>query len=87
MIYCVNWKVLRSRFFKAHRDHAGREEKTLVGYETVVPGKLSAVKFKDSVTDLVNFMTYMGEPIKLERQRWVSWRCSFWPCCLSSPMP
>jgi len=68
----VLWELegLKRPVFKAHLDHAGHEEKTLVGYETVAPGKLSAVQFKDTVTDLVNYLTYMGEPIKLERQRW-----------------
>ena len=32
-------------------------------------GKLSDVEYKHAVNDLVNFMVYMGEPIKLERQR------------------
>ncbi|WLD57386.1 cytochrome c1 [Salinispirillum sp. LH 10-3-1] len=32
-------------------------------------GQLSKVEFDQSMFDLVNFLEYMGEPIKLERQR------------------
>jgi ubiquinol-cytochrome c reductase cytochrome c1 subunit len=35
----------------------------------VQPGKLSAEEFDLLVTDLVNFLVYVGEPIQLERER------------------
>jgi ubiquinol-cytochrome c reductase cytochrome c1 subunit len=38
-------------------------------YEYVTEGKLSEVEYKRAVNDLVNFMVYMSEPIKVERQR------------------
>lgn len=68
----VLWELegLKKPVYETHTDHNGHEAKTLTGYETVVPGKLSAVEFDSAMTDLVNFMTYMGEPMKLERQRW-----------------
>lgn len=68
----VLWELegLKKPVYETHKGHGGHEEHTLVGYETVVPGKLSAVEYKSAVTDLVNFLTYMGEPVKLERQRW-----------------
>ncbi len=40
-----------------------------VRFETISEGTMSDVEFKHAMNDLVNFMVYMGEPIKLERQR------------------
>lgn len=37
------------------------------------PGKLTPAEFDVVVTDLVNFLVYMGEPIALERQR-LGWK-------------
>ncbi len=45
----------------------------ITGFETVVPGKLSAAEFDQAVGDLVNFMVYLGEPIVLERKRIGIW--------------
>lgn len=68
----VLWELegLKKPIYETHAGHNGHEEKTLVGYETVVPGKMTAVEYDSAMKDLVNFMTYMGEPMKLERQRW-----------------
>lgn len=68
----VLWELegLKKPVYEMHTGHGGHEEKTLVGYETVVPGKMTAVEYDSAMKDLVNFLTYMGEPIKLERQRW-----------------
>ena len=68
----ILWELegMKKPVYKMHKTHEGHEEKTLVGFEMVTPGKLSPVEFKDSVKDLVNYLTYMGEPVKLKRQRW-----------------
>lgn len=68
----VLWELegLKKPVYETHAGHGGKEEKTIVGFETVVPGKMSAVEYDSAMKDLVNFMTYMGEPMKLERQRW-----------------
>jgi len=68
----VLWELegLKKPIYETHTDHAGHEVKTLSGYEMVVPGKMTAVEYDNAMKDLVNFMTYMGEPMKLERQRW-----------------
>jgi ubiquinol-cytochrome c reductase cytochrome c1 subunit len=68
----VLWELegLKSPVYETHKSHTGHDEKVLVGYETVIPGKMTAVEYDSAVKDLVNFLTYMGEPIKLERQRW-----------------
>ena len=48
------------------KDEEGHES---VQFEYVTKGKLSEAEYKRAVNDLVNFMVYMGEPIKMERQR------------------
>ncbi len=42
-------------------------EKLALGFETVIPGSMSAAEYDSAVTDLVNFIEYMGEPAKLVR--------------------
>ena len=46
-----------------------REEKILTGFEMVQTGLLSEVEYKKAANDLVNFLVYIGEPRKLERQK------------------
>jgi ubiquinol-cytochrome c reductase cytochrome c1 subunit len=46
-----------------------REEKTLIGFEMVQEGQLKEVEYKKAANDLVNFLVYLGEPHKLERQK------------------
>ncbi len=48
-------------------EHAGHKEKVIEKLELVSPGQLSPAKYDAAVRDLVNFMTYMAEPIKLKR--------------------
>ncbi len=42
--------------------------KTIVGLELVKPGELSPEEFQHVVYDIVNFMSYVGDPVKLERE-------------------
>jgi ubiquinol-cytochrome c reductase cytochrome c1 subunit len=39
------------------------------GFEVVKPGSMSAEEYDVMVRDLTNFLTYAGEPTRLERQR------------------
>ena len=41
----------------------------VTGVKLVQPGTLSAEQYSTLVRDLTNFLTYVGEPMKLERQR------------------
>lgn len=41
----------------------------ITGLKLVQPGSLSSEEFDSMVRDLTNFLTYVGEPMKLERQR------------------
>jgi ubiquinol-cytochrome c reductase cytochrome c1 subunit len=51
--------------------HGGH--KIVKGVKVVNPGHLTPEKFDETVHDLVNFMTYMGEPSILERLRLRPW--------------
>jgi ubiquinol-cytochrome c reductase cytochrome c1 subunit len=50
-------------------DDDGREHSKVVGVELVDAGSQSPAEYDRTVRDLVNFLAYMGEPMKLERQR------------------
>ena len=39
------------------------------GFETITPGELDKEEFDNVVRDIVNFLDYIGEPIKRERQQ------------------
>ena len=55
--------------YKTETDAEGHEHKVLEGLELVEPGTQSPAEYDRTVRDLVNFLAYMGEPVKLERQR------------------
>ena len=45
----------------------GKATKVFEGFEQLTPGKLDAAGYERTVRDLVNFLVYLGEPIKLKR--------------------
>ena len=65
----VLWELegLKKPVYEVRKNHEDEEEKHIVGYETVLPGKLSRAEYDLAVRDLVNFLVYMGEPAKLVR--------------------
>jgi ubiquinol-cytochrome c reductase cytochrome c1 subunit len=48
-------------------EHPGEER--FEGFETIHPGTLPAAEFDEVVRDIVNFLDYISEPIKRERQQ------------------
>lgn len=44
-------------------------EETVSYLEHKTPGSVSRAQFDQTVTELVNFLVYIGEPVQLERQR------------------
>lgn len=68
----VLWELegLKKAVKETTKDHEGNEHTVITGYETVVPGKMSAAEYDDAVRDMVNFMVYMGEPAQLVRYKW-----------------
>ena len=51
----------------------GQPVKVITGLTQVAPGKLTPAQYDRDVRDLVTFLVYMGEPVKLERERLGVW--------------
>jgi len=66
----VLWQLqgVQKPVYKTVADDEGHEHQVLEGLELVEAGAQSAEDFDRTVRDLVNFLAYMAEPIKLERQ-------------------
>ncbi|MCW8347979.1 cytochrome c1 [Vibrio sp. ZSDZ65] len=55
----------------------GQEVEVIVGTETNGRGELSSAEYDDAVRDLVNFLEYSGDPVKLERHAMGWWVMAF----------
>ena len=55
----------------------GEEVEVVVGTETDGSGELSTGEYDDAVRDLVNFLVYSGDPVKLERHAMGWWVMAF----------
>jgi ubiquinol-cytochrome c reductase cytochrome c1 subunit len=55
----------------------GEQIDVVVGTQADTTGELSASEYNDAVRDLVNFLEYSGEPVKLERQALGWWVMGF----------
>ncbi|HFC52886.1 MAG TPA: cytochrome c1, partial [Gammaproteobacteria bacterium] len=64
----VMWDLqgLQRAVFKED-EHGG--EPVFERFELVKPGSMTPEEFDGAMRDLVNFLDYVGEPYKLERQR------------------
>ena len=71
----VLWELqgMQKPVYEKHKNAEGHEVETLTGFELVQPGSMNPPQFRESMADLVNFLSYVGEPIKLERQRIGVW--------------
>jgi len=67
----VLWQLqgVQNAVYKTVTDDEGHEHQVLERLELVEAGAQSAEDFDATVRDLVNFLAYMGEPVKLQRQR------------------
>lgn len=59
--------------FEEHPGPDGNPVKTVVGVEPAQGGSMTAEQYDAFARDLTAFLTYAGEPIKLERQRLGIW--------------
>lgn len=62
----VLWEVQGIQHAKFTTDDHGI--KTFDSFETVTPGTLSPMEFDQMVRDIVNFLDYIGEPVRRERE-------------------
>ena len=67
----VLWELegLKKPVYETHTDTHGNEVKQIVDFEYTSKGTMSPAEYQSAMNDLVNFMTYMGEPVRMERQR------------------
>ena len=65
----VLWKLqgVQQPVFKTDAEHNG--EKVFERFELTRPGELDAEEYDGVVRDIVNFLDYIAEPIKVERQQ------------------
>lgn len=58
-------------------DEDGKEHKKIVDLELVEQGSMTPAEYDQAVRDLTAFMTYVAEPIRLERKRIGLWVIGF----------
>lgn len=54
-------------------NEAGKTVQKIAGLELGTPGEQSPEEYEQTVSDLVNFMVYLGEPIQLKRKKIGGW--------------
>jgi ubiquinol-cytochrome c reductase cytochrome c1 subunit len=59
--------------YETVKDASGHPHEVISGFEIVEPGTMTPPEFKAAMNDLVNFLTYVSEPVALERQRLGIW--------------
>ena len=62
----VLWELQGPQRAKFGTDASGKE--TFEGFEQIRPGAMPTAQFDEMVRDIVNFLDYIGEPIKRERE-------------------
>lgn len=55
--------------FKKVTDHEGKEHEVFDRFELVKPGTVSQAEYDSMVGDLVNYLTWMAEPVKVKRMQ------------------
>lgn len=68
------WQKAR---METHKDAHGNESTVITGYEIVKKGSMSPPEFDSAMRDLVNFLAYVAEPVKLYRQSLGVWVIAF----------
>lgn len=71
----VLWELqgIQVPVYEEHEGADGHKTKEIVGFELEQAGLMNPAQYKKAVGDLVNFLTYLGEPAKLDRYRIGTW--------------
>lgn len=71
----VLWELQGWRKAEIHSevDDKGNQHDTVIGLKPVTQGEMNEAEYDRAITDLVNFMVYIGEPIQLERRALGVW--------------
>jgi ubiquinol-cytochrome c reductase cytochrome c1 subunit len=75
----VLWELqgAQKAVFKLEKDAKGNEHEVFDHFEPVSPGALSAEEYDQVARDLTAFLSYVGEPIQMERRRLGVWVLAF----------
>jgi ubiquinol-cytochrome c reductase cytochrome c1 subunit len=67
----VLWELqgMQKANFKEEKDQDGNVHKVFEGFELVKPGSMSKEEFDGAMRDLTAFMSYMGEPVQMQRKQ------------------
>lgn len=67
----VLWELqgTQKAIFKEEKDAEGNVKMVFDRFEQVTPGSMNQQEYDQAVRDLVTFLAYTAEPVKLERQR------------------
>jgi ubiquinol-cytochrome c reductase cytochrome c1 subunit len=63
--------------YKTETDDHGVEHTSISGFELIREGSMSPHEFDDAMSDLTNFLYYMGEPARMVRIGWGIWTMLF----------
>ena len=69
----VLWKLQGMQRLSRHDSAIGQTAPAYQDLEPVTPGAQTEQEYDRTIRDLVNFMVYMGEPIRLKRARIGAW--------------
>jgi ubiquinol-cytochrome c reductase cytochrome c1 subunit len=71
----VLWELqgTQKAVFRVEKDADGNDHEVFDHFEPVTPGVLSAEEYDQVARDLTAFMSYIGEPIQMERKRLGVW--------------
>ncbi len=71
----VLWELqgTQKAVYKVEKDSAGHDVEVFDRFEPVTPGLLSAEEYDQLARDLTAFLSYVGEPIQMERKRLGVW--------------
>ena len=75
----VLWELqgLQRPVMKTEKDAEGKEIEVIDGFEIARHGLESDAQYRQTVTDLVNYLVYMGEPARLIRTGIGMWVIAF----------
>ncbi|RCX33413.1 cytochrome c1 [Thioalbus denitrificans] len=71
----VLWELegAKKAVYKTETNAEGNEHQVFEGFEQVKPGKLTPAEYDRFARDLTNFLTYVAEPVRVEREKLGIW--------------
>jgi ubiquinol-cytochrome c reductase cytochrome c1 subunit len=71
----VLWELqgTQKAVYRVEKDSKGHDHEVFDHFEPVTPGRLSAEEYDQVARDITAFMSYVGEPVQMERKRLGVW--------------